>query len=107
VDQGLPTGTVTLLFTDIEGSTRLLHEIGAEAYAEALAQHRHVLRNAFAGHGGVEVDTQADAFFYATVSPGLLGTFTVEADSQPHEPRYVEPEQSDDHEVECTCEIAH
>jgi class 3 adenylate cyclase len=36
----LPTGTVTLLFTDIEGSTRLLHSLGAEAYAEALAEHR-------------------------------------------------------------------
>src|SRR5919198_4981443 len=59
-----PTGTVTLLFTDIEGSTRLLHELG-DAYAAALAQHRQVLRDAFARHGGVEVDTQGDAFFVA------------------------------------------
>ena len=44
----LPTGTVTFLFTDIEGSTRLLHELGAEAYAEALAEHRRLLREAFA-----------------------------------------------------------
>jgi hypothetical protein len=61
----LPTGTVTFLFTDVEGSTRLLHELGAERYAEALAEHRRVLREAFGRHGGAEVDTQGDAFFYA------------------------------------------
>jgi predicted ATPase len=60
----LPTGTVTFLFTDVEGSTRLLHEHG-EDYAELLAEHRRVLREAFARHGGVEVDTQGDAFFIA------------------------------------------
>ena len=48
----LPSGTVTFLFTDIEGSTRLLHELGADAYSEALAEHRHVLRDAFAANGG-------------------------------------------------------
>ena len=61
----LPTGTVTLVFTDIEGSTRLLHELGPEAYAEALAEHRRLLREVYRRHGGVEVDTQGDAFFYA------------------------------------------
>ena len=61
----LPAGTVTFLFTDIEGSTRLLDELGAEGYAGALAGHRRVLREAFAAHGGVEVDTQGDAFFVA------------------------------------------
>ena len=61
----LPTGTVTFLFTDIEGSTRLLHQLGPDAYADALAEHRRVLRGAFAAHGGVEVDTQGDAFFVA------------------------------------------
>src|SRR5438094_4546616 len=60
----LPSGTVTFLFTDIESSTRLLHELG-DAYADALAEHRRVLREAFARHGGVEVDTQGDAFFVA------------------------------------------
>src|SRR5438874_3447227 len=60
----LPSGTVTFLFTDIEGSTRLLHELGG-SYADALAEHRRVLREAFARHGGVEVDTQGDAFFVA------------------------------------------
>jgi predicted ATPase len=60
----LPTGTVTLLFTDIEGSTRLLQELGDD-YPDVLAEHRRVLREAFGRHGGVEVDTQGDAFFYA------------------------------------------
>jgi predicted ATPase/class 3 adenylate cyclase len=60
----LPSGTVTLLFTDIAGSTRLLHELGA-GYATALEEHRRILREAFAKRGGVEVDTQGDAFFIA------------------------------------------
>jgi predicted ATPase len=60
----LPTGVVTLLFTDVEGSTRLLHELG-DGYAEALHDHRRRLRAAFAEHEGVEVDTQGDAFFVA------------------------------------------
>src|SRR3954447_24853096 len=59
---GLPTGVVTLLFTDVEGSTRLLHELGDD-YGEALQEHRRRLRTAFAEHDGVEVDTQGDAFF--------------------------------------------
>jgi predicted ATPase/class 3 adenylate cyclase len=60
----LPSGTVTLVFTDIEGSTRLLHELG-DRYVDVLAEHRRVLREAFSRHGGVEVDTQGDAFFVA------------------------------------------
>jgi predicted ATPase len=64
----LPTGIVTFLFTDIEGSTRLLHELGPD-YAAALADHRRALREAFARHDGVEVDTQGDAFFVAFASP--------------------------------------
>ncbi|MEA2499035.1 MAG: hypothetical protein QOH26_1440 [Actinomycetota bacterium] len=63
--RNLPTGTVTFLFTDIEGSTRLLDELGAERYAEALGEHRSRLREVFASRGGVEVDTQGDAFFVA------------------------------------------
>ena len=59
-----PTGTVTFLFTDVEGSTRLLQEHGSE-YADLLADHRRVLREAFTRHDGVEVDTQGDAFFVA------------------------------------------
>ncbi len=65
----LPSGTVTLLFTDIEGSTALLHSLG-DAYADVLAEHRGILRAAFAKHGGVEVDTQGDAFFYAFTRAG-------------------------------------
>jgi len=60
----LPAGTVTLLFTDIEGSTRLLHAVGDE-YARVLSEHRRILRDAFERHGGREVDTQGDSFFVA------------------------------------------
>jgi len=65
VQRALPSGPVTFLFTDVEGSTKLLHELGAADYAQALAEHRRILRQAFAAHGGVEVDTQGDAFFVA------------------------------------------
>jgi class 3 adenylate cyclase len=71
--QELPTGTVTFLFTDVEGSTKLLHDLGAEAYAQALAAHRQVIREACSGHDGVEVDTQGDAFFVAfATAPAAL-----------------------------------
>jgi class 3 adenylate cyclase len=60
-----PSGTVTLVFTDIEGSTRLLDGLGAEGYREALAEHQRVVREAFGPHGGYEVDTAGDGFFYA------------------------------------------
>jgi predicted ATPase/class 3 adenylate cyclase len=69
----LPLGTVTFLFTDVEGSTRLLHTLGGEGYAEALAEHRRLIREACASEGGVEVDTQGDAFFFAfPTAPGAL-----------------------------------
>src|SRR3712207_7095562 len=60
----LPTGTVTLLFTDIEGSTRLLQQQG-ERYASLLAEYRDLLRSIFQASGGHEVDTQGDSFFVA------------------------------------------
>lgn len=60
-----PTGTVTFLFTDIEGSTRLLQKLGADRYRQALETHRLLLRDVFARHAGYEVDTQGDAFFVA------------------------------------------
>jgi len=63
----LPTGTVTLLFTDIEGSTRLLRRAG-DAYAGLLSQHRALLEEAFLAHGGVVVDAEGDAFFVAFAS---------------------------------------
>ena len=69
----LPSGTVTFLFTDVEGSTKLLHDLGPDAYAKALADHRRALREAFTRQGGVEVDTQGDAFFVAfPTAPGAL-----------------------------------
>ncbi|HSS92385.1 MAG TPA: adenylate/guanylate cyclase domain-containing protein [Candidatus Dormibacteraeota bacterium] len=60
----LPRGTVTFLFTDVEASTRLVRE-KKEAYSDLLAEHRRALREAFARHRGVEVDTQGDSFFVA------------------------------------------
>jgi predicted ATPase/class 3 adenylate cyclase len=60
----LPTGTVTLLFSDLEGSTRLLQQLG-ERYADVLAECRHLLRQLFVQYHGREVDTQGDAFFVA------------------------------------------
>src|SRR5438094_214455 len=59
-----PSGTVTLLFTDVEGSTRLLQRAG-DAYAGLLADHRRLLREAFARHRGFEMDSEGDAFFAA------------------------------------------
>ena len=61
----LPSGTVTFLFTDIEGSTGLLKRLGDEGYAAVLKDHRRILRTAFTAHGGQEIDTQGDAFFYS------------------------------------------
>src|SRR6266516_2137155 len=58
----LPTGTITLLFTDIEGSTRLLQQLG-ERYADVLAECRQLLRTAFHQWNGHEIDTQGDSFF--------------------------------------------
>lgn len=63
-----PTGTVTLVLTDIEGSTKLLDSIGTEAYREALTQHRAIVRAAFAQYRGYEVDCTGDAFFFAFAS---------------------------------------
>src|SRR5687768_1202729 len=60
----VPSGTVTFLFTDIEGSTRLLEEL-REQYAVVLADQRDLLRAAFAAHNGHEIDTQGDSFFVA------------------------------------------
>ena len=61
----LPSGTVTFLFTDVEGSTALLLEIGSERYALALSEHRRLVREAMAACGGVEIATAGDGFFYA------------------------------------------
>jgi DNA-binding NarL/FixJ family response regulator/class 3 adenylate cyclase len=63
----LPTGTVTLLFTDVEGSTGLIRQVG-DRYGEILDEHRRLLRGAVAGHGGHEVDTSGDGSFVAFAS---------------------------------------
>ena len=60
-----PAGTVTLVFTDIEGSTRLLEELGTEGYRAALGEHRRIVREACSRYDGYEVDTEGDSFFYA------------------------------------------
>jgi class 3 adenylate cyclase len=60
----LPSGTVTFVFTDIEGSTALLKRVG-DRYPELLAAHRQIVRNVFELHDGVEIDAQGDAFFFA------------------------------------------
>lgn len=60
----IPSGTVTFVFTDIEGSTALLKRLG-DRYVELLAQHRRLLRETFAAHDGQEIDTQGDAFFFS------------------------------------------
>ena len=61
----LPSGTVTFLFSDIEGSTTLLKQLGDGGYAELLATHRRLVRETFAAYAGREIDTQGDAFFYS------------------------------------------
>jgi class 3 adenylate cyclase len=59
----LPSGTVTLLFTDIEGSTGLMRKLG-DLWPEAHGRHRRILRESFGAAGGREVDTQGDSFFF-------------------------------------------
>jgi class 3 adenylate cyclase len=60
----LPSGTVTFVFSDIEGSTGLLKRLG-EQYGELIAQHRRIVRETFGEQGGVEIDMQGDSFFFA------------------------------------------
>jgi predicted ATPase/class 3 adenylate cyclase len=73
VQRELPSGTVTFLFSDVEGSTRLLEELGAEGYSKAIAEHRRVIRETCTRFGGVEVDNQGDAFFVAfPTAPGAV-----------------------------------
>jgi predicted ATPase/class 3 adenylate cyclase len=74
-----PTGTVTLLFTDVEGSTRLLQRLGQQRYGEALDLHRRVLREAFERHGGYEVDYEGDSFFVAFAAPSAAVAAAAEA----------------------------
>ena len=81
----LPEGTITLLFTDIEGSTHLLQQLG-ERYAELLIECRNVLRTAFNAHSGHEVDTQGDAMFFvfAHANDALLAAVDAQRDLASH-----------------------
>jgi class 3 adenylate cyclase len=67
VSSALPGGTVTFVFTDIEGSTELLKRLGDD-YAALVASHRRIVREEFRSRGGQEVDTQGDAFFFCFAS---------------------------------------
>ena len=77
--KNLPEGTVSFLFSDIEGSTRLLKQLGRERYGEILRRHNDVLRRAFADHGGIEIDRQGDAFFFVFRSAGAAVAAAVAA----------------------------
>ena len=79
----LPSGTVTFLFTDIQGSTQMLHRLGA-TYGQVLEEHRQLMREAFAQHNGHEVDTQGDAFFVAFQRGGDAVAATVAAQRALH-----------------------
>jgi predicted ATPase/class 3 adenylate cyclase len=73
-----PTGTVTFLFSDIEGSTRILEALGPR-YGDALGRHRTILRAAFAANGGIERGTEGDSFFVAF--PDAAGAIAAAADA--------------------------
>jgi class 3 adenylate cyclase len=78
---GLPTGTVTFVFTDIEGSTRLLRGLGGERYGAELVRHRERVRRAVTAHDGVELGTEGDAFFiaFARASDALAAANGIQA----------------------------
>jgi predicted ATPase/class 3 adenylate cyclase len=82
-----PAGTVSLVFTDIEGSTRLLEQLGVDGYRQALREHRRIVREACARYQGYEVDYEGDAFFYAfataTDAVAAVSEFMVGLESGP------------------------
>jgi predicted ATPase/class 3 adenylate cyclase len=78
-DQTLPTGTLTLLFTDIEGSTRLELALGTSRYGELRERHRVLLRQVWLRHGGVEVGTEGDSFFVVFERPSAAVAAAAEA----------------------------
>ncbi|MFV1962086.1 MAG: adenylate/guanylate cyclase domain-containing protein, partial [Acidimicrobiia bacterium] len=87
----LPTGTVTFLFTDIEGSTRLLTALGIDAYSRCLAEHDALIRQVLAEHDGVEVRTEGDSFF--AVFTDAISAVKAVADSQRALARHVWPSE--------------
>jgi class 3 adenylate cyclase len=76
----LPGGTVTFVFTDIEGSTKLLQELGDEGYGQVSGDHRRLVRETFGARGGTEIDTQGDSFFYSF--PRARDAVTAAVDAQ-------------------------
>jgi class 3 adenylate cyclase len=74
----LPSGTVTFVFSDIDGSTELLKRLG-EGYGELIAEHRRIVRATFGGHGGIEIDMQGDSFFFAFARARDAAAAAVEA----------------------------
>jgi predicted ATPase/class 3 adenylate cyclase len=75
----LPTGTITFLFTDIEGSTRLVNQIGSQ-FRSVLERHQALIRDAVAGHAGVEIATEGDSFFcvFDTAPDGLAAAVDIQ-----------------------------
>jgi class 3 adenylate cyclase len=86
----LPAGTVTFVFTDIEGSTRLLQELGDEAYGRLARDHRRLLRETFANRGGTEIDAQGDAFFFSFPRARDAVAAAVDAQRALHEQEWPE-----------------
>jgi GGDEF domain-containing protein len=87
--QDLPAGTVTFLFTDIEGSTALLKQFGHDRYDEALADHGRLLRAAIAAHDGRVVDTQGDSFFVPYSNLWNYDFFSARIGCQVFQPAYT------------------
>ena len=85
----LPAGTVTFVFSDVEGSTELLKRLG-DGYGDLIAEHRRIVRETFGAHGGVEIDVQGDAFFFAFPRARDAVTAAVEAQRAHHEHAWPE-----------------
>ena len=83
-DRTLPSGTLTFLFTDIEGSTRLAHDLGTERFEDVLAYHGRVVRGALEQAGGVSVRSEGDAFFYVFTRPTPAVTGAAEVERRLH-----------------------
>jgi class 3 adenylate cyclase len=86
---GLPSGTVTFVFSDIEGSTTLLKALG-DRYGDVLSGHRRLMRESFTPLGGVEIDTQGDAFFFAF--PRARDAVSAAVEAQRRHASYAWPE---------------
>ena len=78
-----PRGTVTFLFTDIEGPTRILSAIGPDRYGELLGLHQQLIRTAIDAHNGHEVDAQGNAFFVAFERPGEAAAMALAVSGDP------------------------